>query len=184
MIDSYKKYKNTILKESSYYIKSKYKFIRFLRRSCFKPPIYKFIVALRYLEYLKNAEGVTLRLIRIRYAMYKFNKISIKLGYTIYPNCFGTGLKIGHYGGIIVNENCKIGKNCSIRPFTVIGNKKDGENLGCPIIGNNVSIGANVIILGDIIIGDNVVIGAGSVVTKSIPANSMVVGNPARIIKK
>ncbi len=182
MIDSYKKYRDTIRKESEYYIRTKNPLLKFFRLTWFKPPIFKFIVCLRYLEYLKNTRTVPFRLFRIRYAMYKWEKISIKLGYTIYPNCFDTGLKIGHYGGIIVNENCKIGKNCSIRPFTVIGNKKNSVNNRCPVIGDNVTIGANVVIIGDIRIGNGVVIGAGAVVTKSIPANSIVVGNPAKII--
>ena len=49
-------------------------------------------------------------------------------------------------------------------------------------IGNNVFIGARTLILPNVIIGDNVIIGAGSVVTKSIPENSVVVGAPAKII--
>jgi putative colanic acid biosynthesis acetyltransferase WcaB len=49
---------------------------------------------------------------------------------------------------------------------------------------DNVDIGANVCIIGDIAIGDNVIIGAGSVVTKDIPANSVAVGNPARVLEK
>ena len=43
---------------------------------------------------------------------------------------------------------------------------------------------AGAIVLGDIEIGDNVVIGAGAVVIKSIPVNSVVVGNPAKIVKQ
>ncbi|MBC7401314.1 MAG: serine acetyltransferase, partial [Mucilaginibacter sp.] len=76
--------------------------------------------------------------------------------------------------------------NCTLRNSTTIGNKKqaDGTFGPAPRIGNNVDIGANVIIIGDIEIGDNVVIGAGSVVTKSIPANSVAVGNPAKILDK
>ena len=51
------------------------------------------------------------------------------------------------------------------------------------MIGNNVWIGAHSIILGDISIGDNSVIGAGSVVVKDVPANAIVAGNPAKVIK-
>lgn len=50
------------------------------------------------------------------------------------------------------------------------------------IIGNNVFLGANSVILPGVTIGDNVIVGAGSVVTKNIPSNMVVAGNPARII--
>ena len=54
---------------------------------------------------------------------------------------------------------------------------------GRPIIGDNVSLGCNVTIIGNIKIGNNVTIGAGSVVVKDIPDNAVVVGNPSRIIR-
>ena len=47
---------------------------------------------------------------------------------------------------------------------------------------DNVFIGCNTTILGNVRIGSNVIIGAGSVVTKDIPDNSLVVGNPAKVI--
>lgn len=56
---------------------------------------------------------------------------------------------------------------------------------GIPIkIGNNVWIGGNTVILPGVIIGDNCVIGAGSVVTKSIPANTISAGNPCKVIRE
>ncbi len=51
-------------------------------------------------------------------------------------------------------------------------------------IGKYVWIGANVVILPGVEIGDNAVIGAGAIITKNIPANSVAVGNPAKVIKK
>lgn len=51
-------------------------------------------------------------------------------------------------------------------------------------IGNNVWVGGSVTVLPGVTIGDNCTIGAGSVVTKDIPANSIAVGNPCRVIKK
>ena len=56
-----------------------------------------------------------------------------------------------------------------------------GRSLACPVIGNGVELGANVIVLGDIRIGNNVTIGAGSVVLDSIPDNALVVGEKARV---
>lgn len=62
-----------------------------------------------------------------------------------------------------------------------------GEELefGSPItIGNDVWIGGNVVVTPGVTIGDNVVIGAGAIVTKDIPSNVVVVGNPARVLRK
>jgi acetyltransferase-like isoleucine patch superfamily enzyme len=61
-----------------------------------------------------------------------------------------------------------------------LGGKHNARIKRHPTIGNNVMIGAESIVLGDITIGDNVQIGAGSVVTKDIPADSIVVGGKLR----
>jgi len=98
----------------------------------------------------------------------------------------GKGLSLYHGHALVINQGVVIGNNCSLRNSTTIGHKQlvDGSFSACPRIGNNVDIGANVCIIGDVEIGDNVAIGAGSVVVKSIPANSIAVGNPARILEK
>lgn len=80
----------------------------------------------------------------------------------------------------IINAR-KIGDNFRCKNNVTIGNVRDDDSLR-PVIGNNVYVGANAVIVGNIVIGDNVIIGAGTVVVKSIPNNSVVVGNPARII--
>lgn len=93
----------------------------------------------------------------------------------------GTNFKLYHGQGTVVHPATIIGNNCTLRQNTTIGTK---GNSAPPIIGNNVDIGANVCIIGNIKIGDNVSIGAGSVVVENVEPNCTVVGNPARIIKQ
>ncbi|ACU06237.1 transferase hexapeptide repeat containing protein [Pedobacter heparinus DSM 2366] len=98
----------------------------------------------------------------------------------------GKGLMLYHGQALVVNQGVVMGEGCTLRNSVTIGHKKlaDGTFSGCPRIGNHVDIGANVCIIGDVEIGDHVTIGAGAVVTKSVPAHSTVVGNPARILEK
>jgi putative colanic acid biosynthesis acetyltransferase WcaB len=97
----------------------------------------------------------------------------------------GKGLMMEHGHGTVINGSAVLGEFCTVRHLTTIGNKKlpNGTYSRSPHIGNHVDIGANVSIIGDITIGDNVIIGVGSVVTKNVPSNCIVVGNPARILR-
>ena len=95
----------------------------------------------------------------------------------------GGGVYPAHPYATILNAK-SIGRNFSFRQCTTLGNKRDGDGTtNGPTIGDNVTLGANVCVIGDITIGNNVIVGAGSVVVKDIPDNVVVAGNPARIIK-
>lgn len=98
----------------------------------------------------------------------------------------GKGLIIYHGQALVVNFKTVIGENCVLRNSVTIGHKKlaDGTLSASPRIGNNVDVGANACIIGDITIGNNVVIGAGAVVVKDVPDNCTVVGNPAKPLPK
>ncbi len=94
----------------------------------------------------------------------------------------GKGFQIYHGQATIIHKNAVIGEFCVLRQCTTIGTSSvNGE---CPVIGSKVDIGCNVCIIGPVIVGDNVTIGAGTVITKDVPCNCIVVGNPARVIKK
>lgn len=100
----------------------------------------------------------------------------------IHCNNIGGGINPAHPFATILNAK-SIGKNFAIKQNTTIGNKFEGDNDAIPTIGDNVFVGANAVIIGKINIGDNAIIGAGAVVVKDVPANSVVVGNPAHVIK-
>ncbi|MDY0362861.1 MAG: DapH/DapD/GlmU-related protein [Desulforegulaceae bacterium] len=87
--------------------------------------------------------------------------------------------------GILIGDNVRIGPSVSIISANHDLANYSNHIITKPIkIGNNVWIGANSVILPGVEIGNNVVVGAGSVVTKNIKDNTIVAGNPCKIIKK
>lgn len=86
--------------------------------------------------------------------------------------------------GIIIGSNVGFGAGSKIISSIHSHHNHSIHKKAPPIIiGNNVFIGANSVILPSVNIGDNVVIGAGSIVTINIPSNSIAVGNPCSVIK-
>lgn len=104
------------------------------------------------------------------------------LGIQLNPKTkIGPNITIYHFQSTVINCDAVIGKNLVIRHCVTIGNKGIGG--GSPILGDDIDIGCNASIIGDITIGDNVTIGAGAVVVKDVPPNCVIVGNPARILR-
>lgn len=89
------------------------------------------------------------------------------------------GVLLFHSYSTILNATF-IGHKCRILHNVTLGDKK-GKT---PTIGNCVEILPNAVIVGGVTIGDNAVIGPGAVVVKNVPANSVIVGNPAYILKQ
>ena len=140
--------------------------------------IWKYQMLLRHEEYYALKGNMILS----TYYRNKKNKLGERLGFTIPKFTFGEGLRIWHYGNIVVNALSKVGKNCTLHGDNCIGNS--GFDNNCPVIGNNVDIGVGAKIIGGITIADNVVIGAGAVVVSDIKdAGAVVVGVPAKVIK-
>jgi len=106
-------------------------------------------------------------------------------GADIHPGArIGKGFFIDHATGVVIGETTIIGDNVSMFQGVTLGGVSTIKAKRHPTIGNNVTIGAGAIVLGDINIGDCVKIGAGSVVTKDVPPNCTVVGVPGRVVKR
>lgn len=139
---------------------------------------------LRYYEYHKNVGNKLRRYIYSRVLAIRGKQ----LGFSISGNCFGPGLRINHYGLLIVNNKARIGKWCDIHQGVNIGENgyidEQGRVLSdVPNLGAFCFIGPGAKIFGKCIIGNNVRIGANSVINKDIPDNHTVYGNPIQTHK-
>lgn len=145
--------------------------------------IMELLISLRRFEYaVNNNKGVVGKL---RYLWYKrtYFKLRMKVGIHLDANVFDKGVRIVHPGYIWIGQSSRIGKNCTILPRVLIGKKKPGIPEPCVLIGDDCYIGTGTTILGPVTIGNNVTIGANSLVVKDVPDNCVIGGTPAKILK-
>jgi maltose O-acetyltransferase len=112
--------------------------------------------------------------------------VNIRLGRAAYLN---TGCVVLDCGLVTIGDQVKFGPCVQVyaahHPIDPTARRTDPRELASPItIGNNVWVGGGTVILPNVTIGDDTVIGAGSVVTKSLPARVVAVGNPCRVIRQ
>lgn len=143
---------------------------------------YLYLKSLREYEYALNCtEGIS-RKILVAVRKWQWHKLCIKYNISIGPNMVGPGFRMPHIvgGGIIIN--CKsMGANCSANTNVLVGNKDEADAVAT--IGDNVKLSTGCMVIGRIMIGDNVTVAPNAVVTKDVPADCVVGGVPAKILK-
>lgn len=105
-----------------------------------------------------------------------------------YSNCeisyhaeIGPGLSILHPSmGVVVSRFAKIGKNLTLTGGNVIGAKPSIRQGGVLMIGDDMNLGANAVVLGPVVLGDRVTVGASAMVNKDFPSDAILVGVPAK----
>lgn len=107
----------------------------------------------------------------------------ILTGIEIHPGAvIGKGLFIDHGTGVVIGETSVIGDFVIMYQGVTLGGTGKEKGKRHPTIGNHVMISTGAKVLGSVTVGDYAKIGAGSVVLRSVPANSTVVGIPARVV--
>jgi serine O-acetyltransferase len=106
-------------------------------------------------------------------------------GIEIHPGAkLGRRFVIDHGLGVVIGETAEVGDDVYIYHQVTLGGTSSSKGKRHPTIGNNVIIGAGAKVLGAILIGDNARIGANAVVVAAVPADTTVVGIPARPVER
>ena len=146
------------------------------RKKCvFKDNIWKYEIILRKVEYWNSKKKNIFSCIIVKCFNRRLFALGRKCGgFCIFPNNFGPGLSIAHYGSIVVNSAARIGKNCRIHEGVTIGST--GSSAEAAIIGDNCFLASGCKVIGAVKIGDDVAIGANAVVVKSYEENGITLG--------
>jgi serine O-acetyltransferase len=131
-------------------------------------------------DYFRRRGGLN----RLVYLLYKLvlEHYGMKYGFDIGVGAeIGSGLYINHFGTVMINPDAKLGSNINIAPGVTLGVAYDGK-VGFPVVQDRVWIGANVTIVGGITIGEGAMIAPGAFVNFNVAPNSVVVGNPGRVV--
>lgn len=137
-----------------------------------------------YLYFYRKVNSSSFGLLRFYYRL-RLYRIALKTHiYMSWRVKVGKGFYIGHLGEVIINSSVIIGKNVNVTTGVTIGQENRGKRKGTPIIGDNVWIGTNAVIVGKIKIGSDVLIAPLTYINFDVPDHSIVIGNPARIIHK
>ena len=159
------------------YIPHEYSFKNLLRGFLIPGFLYTFLLRKAASNTKKSLSGLCYRILH-RFYSHKYGfqiPVPVKIGEVFY---------IGHFGNVIISPLAVIGRNCNISPGVTVGRIGLGKRAGAPVIGDFVWMGTNSVIVGGIKIGNDVLIAPCTFVNFDVPDNSLVIGNPGKIVPK
>ena len=142
----------------------------------------------RFTYYLRKVSFYSSRKKSLAIFNYIYNRILLhhyrfKYGFDISPTTsIGPGLYIGHFGGVVISPYAVLGSNINIAQGVTIGAASRGPRTGAPTLEDRVWVGANAIIVGKVTIGREALIAPGAYVNFDVPPESVVLGNPGKVV--
>ena len=141
-------------------------------------------VELKYIALYRKANTARFKPLKLYYTV-KLKLMSYKTHIQIpAATKIGEGFYIGHSGRVIIHPEAVIGKNVNVGTGVTIGYENRGERKGAPTLEGNCWVGTNSVIVGNVKIGEDVLIAPLTFVNFDVPAHSIVIGNPAKVIEK
>lgn len=142
----------------------------------------------RFTYYLRKVAFYTTKRKSIGILGYIYNRILLhhcrfRYGFDISPTTrIGPGFYIGHFGGVVISPYAILGSNINIAQGVTIGASSRGARSGAPVLEDRVWVGANAVIVGKVTIGREALIAPGAYVNFDVPPQSVVVGNPGKVV--
>ena len=142
-----------------------------------------FTPGFRYIFFLRKTQNASHTISRVFWKLI-LRQVMLRTGIQIPPETsISDGFRIVHFGNIVINPLAVIGKNFNIAQGVTIG-YAEGKNAGAPIIGDNVCVQPNAVIVGGVKIGNDAFIAPNAFVNIDVPEGCIALGNPATIIYK
>ena len=140
------------------------------------PNILNYLKHLRCCQYYKHQRGLFDFLLYTWHWIW-YQRLGVKLGFSIGYDALGYGVHIPHYGTIVVNNQCRIGNYCVLHTSTCIGG--NGK-----VIGDGLYVGSGAMIMGPIKLGNGVSVASQSLVNKSFADDNVLLAGSPAVAKK
>ena len=152
---------------------------RELMQLLWRDPAFRYVFFFRLRAFARSHKGWKYFIYPL--VVFYISRLGVRYGICIPQEAtVGSGLYIGHWGGIWINREVVIGKNCVLSQNVTLGGISRGAHQGAPLVGDNVYFGPGAVVSGGIVVGDHALIGANSLVTGDVPMGAVMVGNPAK----